>query len=445
MIVRPFGLTGIALASLLLIAGGCSEPNQGTAVKNADSEPKTVSVPVDKPKREILRLRVGQPGQMQAFEHTPIYPKITGYVLKWHVDIGDRVDDGQVLAELYVPEMMKELKQKEETVNQVRKAFEVARGRVATAAAVVDEIKAGLLRAEANHERWRLEYDRIAKLAGTVIDAQTKVETWNQLQSAKAGEEEARAKIVTAGASWDEARAAQDKAAADIAVADADRQRMAALVDYAKLRAPFAGVVTRRNINTGDFVQPPTAGKGEPLYIVERQDMMRIFVAVPETDAAWVRPGLKGKVSVQALQGQEFAGEVARTSRSLDPTTRTLLAEIDLPNSQDRLRSGMYAYATIAAEQEGLTLPASAVVTQGEVTQGYQSFCFIEKEGKAQRVVIELGVRQGSRVQVLRKQLKAATASEPAVWQEFSGEERVVQENASSLADGQAVNVAVKQ
>jgi len=381
---------------------------------------------------------------MQAFEQTPIYPKISGYVLKWHVDIGDHVESGQVLAELYVPEMVKELKQKEETVNQVRKAFEVAKGRVATAASIVDEVKAGLLRAKANHERWRREYDRISKLAGSVIDVQVKDETWNQLQSAHAGEDEAKAKITTAGAGWEEAKAAQDKARADIAVAEADRDRFAALVDYAKLPAPFAGVITRRNINTGDFVQPPTAGKGEPLYVVERQDLMRIFVAVPETDAAWVRKGLKAKVNVQALQGQELIGEVVRTSRSLDPTTRTLLTEIDLPNTQGRLQSGMYVYATIMAEHEGFTLPSSTVITQGDVTQGYQSFCFIEKDGKARRLNIELGIRQGSRIQVLRKQLTAATASEPAVWQEFSGEENVVQENVGSLADGKTLSVAEK-
>jgi HlyD family secretion protein len=432
------------LASLFLAAEGCSRANKNSTVNQSPTEVKTPTVTLDKPKHETLRQTVRQPGHMQAFEQTPIYPKISGYVLKWHVDIGDHVEAGQVLAELYVPEMVKELKQKEETVNQFRKAYEVAKGRVATAASIVDEVKAGLLRAKANHELWRRQYERISKLAGSVIDVQVKDETWSQFQSAHAGEEEAKAKITTAGASWEEAKAAQDKARADIAVAEADRERLAALVDYAKLPAPFAGVITRRNINTGDFVQPPTGGKGEPLYVVERQDLMRIFVAVPETDAAWVRKGLKATVYVQALQGQEFSAEVVRTSRSLDATTRTLLTEIDLPNTQGRLQSGMYANATITAEHEGFTLSTSAVITQGDVTQGYQSFCFIEQDGKAHRVVIELGIRQGSRVQVLRKQLTAATGSEPAVWQEFSGEEKVVQENVGSLADGQAISVVEK-
>src|SRR5262249_13689526 len=203
-------------------------------------------------------------------------------------------------------------------------------------------------------------------------------ETWYQFQAAEAGQEEARAKIEIARATWEQAKAEQNKAEADVAVAEADRQSYAALVDYARLTAPYPGVVTRRDINTGDFVQPPAAGKGEPLYVVQRRDVMRVFVEVPEPDAPWVHKGSAARVRVQALQWQEFSGKVDRTSYALDRTTRTLLAEVDLPNSQDRLRPGMYAFATITAESPNvLSLPDSAVLTQGDVTQGYQSFCFL--------------------------------------------------------------------
>src|SRR5207249_1574122 len=107
-------------------------------------------------------------------------------------------------------------------------------------------------------------------------------------------------------------------------------------------------------------------------------------------------------------------------------------------------RPGMYAYATITAQKDGLTLPTSAVITQGDMTQGYQSYCFVEKDGQVHRMVIELGVRQGPRVQVLRKQAKAATPGESAVWEEFTGEENIVQEGVGSLADGQVVTVRQK-
>jgi RND family efflux transporter MFP subunit len=439
-----FFLLSVAYAAGSLAIVGCGQGNRTSAANEAVAETKTPTVIVDKPKRETLRQTVSQPGQIQAFEHTPIYPKITGYVLKWEVDIGDRVKEGQLLAELYVPELVEELKQKKQVVNQTQKAFEVAKERSVMAAKVVDEVQAGVRRADAYHQFWQGQYDRFAKLSAAVIDQQTKDETWNQLQSAKAGLEEAKAKVDTAKASWEQIKAEQEKVMADISVAEADRDRVAALVDYTKMTSPFNGVVTRRNINTRDFVQPPNAGKAEPLYVVERQDVVRIFVWVPEADAAWVRKGSKARIKVQALQGQEFEGEVARTAHSLDAMNRTLLTEIDLPNKQDQLRPGMYTYATITAQNDGWTLPTSAVITQGDMTQGYQSFCFIEREGKVYRQVIELGVRQGPRVQVLRKLARAATASEPAVWEEFSGSESIVQDGVGSLQDGQFVTTQSK-
>jgi HlyD family secretion protein len=199
-------------------------------------------------------------------------------------------------------------------------------------------------------------------------------------------------------------------------------------------------VVTRRNINTDDFVQPPTAGKGEPLYVVERRDVMRVFVPVPETDAPWVGKGAQARVRVQALVGQEFNGKVARTSYSLDRTVRTLLAEIDLPNPDDRLRPNMYAYASITMEQPNvLTLPASAVVIQGDVTKGYDSYCFLVEEGKLRRTLVQTGTRVSGRVEVLKRQEKTGGAGR---WLDFSGEELVVQENVASLSDGRTVTVS---
>src|SRR5262249_21966960 len=160
---------------------------------------------------------------------------------------------------------------------------------------------------------------------------------------------------------------------------------------YTKLTAPYDGVVTRRHINTGDFVQPATGAKGEPLYVVERRDPVRVFVEVPEADAGWVGKGAQARVRVPVLQGPGLAGEVARTSYALDGTARTLVAEIDLPNPNDRLRPGMYASASITAEHpDALTLPAAAVLTQGDVTQGYQSFCFLVDDGKVRRTPVQL-------------------------------------------------------
>jgi multidrug efflux pump subunit AcrA (membrane-fusion protein) len=131
---------------------------------------------------------------------------------------------------------------------------------------------------------------------------------------------------------------------------------------------------------------------------------------------------------------------VARTSYSLDRTAHTLLAEIDLPNPDDRLRPNMYAYGSITMEQpNALTLPASAVVIQGDVTKGYDSYCFLVDEGKLRRTLVQTGTRASGRVEVLKKQEKT---DETVHWVDVSGEELVVQENVASLSDGQAITVS---
>jgi RND family efflux transporter MFP subunit len=223
-------------------------------------------------------------------------------------------------------------------------------------------------------------------------------------------------------------------------VANKNHEHVKTLMRYTILRAPYDGVVTRRNINTDDFVQPPTGGKGEPLYVVERRDIMRIFVPVREADAPWVRKDAAARVRVDALPGQEFVGQVARTSYSLDRTSHTLLAEIDLENPNDLLRPNMYAYASIALEQpNAMTLPASAVVTQGDVTKGYESYCLLVEQDKLRRTLVQTGTRAAGRVEVLKKQEKTAGT---ARWVDFSGEELIVLENSASLSDGQAVTIS---
>ena len=431
-------LTTTVVVVVLLAGSGCSKTGKESA-----SEPTAVKVTVVKPKLAAIRREVRQPGYIEAWEQAAIFPKIPGYVEKWHVDIGDKVEQGKVLADLYVPEMVEEVKQKAAAVKQAKESFEVAKARVLTATALVGEVQAGLLRAQANHRRWQLEYERISKLTG-VIDKQIKEETQNQLESATAGWKEAQKKVESAQASLKESEAQKNKAHADIAVAEADHKRVAALLSYATIKAPFQGVVTRRSINTGDFVQPPTASKGESLFVVQSRDVMRIFVEVPETDASWVAKGAKANVTIQALRGQVFPGEVARTSYALDRAARTLLAEIDLHNPKDVLRPGMYAVATISAESpKVLTIPAAAVVTQGDVTQGYQNYCYVVENDKARRTFLEVGIRDNKRVQVLKK--KTHDANKKEQWVDPSGQERIILGDLSSLTDGKAVEVSEKK
>jgi RND family efflux transporter MFP subunit len=247
------------------------------------------------------------------------------------------------------------------------------------------------------------------------------------------------------------ARADVEVKEAALEVAKKDRDQVKALLAYATLTAPYKGVVTRRNINRGDFVQPATAGQGAPLFVVQRTDLMRVFVTVPEGDADWVKPAAKGQaateavIHVEALRGKEFSGPVVRTSWSLDPKERTLLAEIDLPNpngedSSGELRPGMYVHATLKGVRAAAwTLPVSAVVIKRDQTVGDQTFCYmLGEDGKAVKTPLKAGARDAQRVEALAKQTK-----EDGPWQAVTGQETVV-EDPSKLTQEQAPSPAAK-
>ncbi|HUY35675.1 MAG TPA: efflux RND transporter periplasmic adaptor subunit [Pirellulales bacterium] len=425
-----------AWAVLLAGFAGCEKPSPTSLEAK-----KATEITVVCPQHSSLQWTVRQPAYIEAFEETPIVPKIAGYVKKWHMDIGDHVKKGEVLAELWVPDLVADLNQKKTEVEQSRKMLEVAECHLASVAASVEEARAGLGRAQANCKFWQAQFERISSLDRTVIDQQVKEETRNQLQSAEAGMKEAEAKVTRSEADRKESEAVRNKSRVDIAVAEAAREKMRTLVDYATLTAPYDGVVTRRHINTGDFVQPPSAAQNDPLYVVQRRDLMRVFAEVPETDAVWVQDGDPVKIHIPVIKDRDFAGTVKRTSYSLRRQSRTLLAEIDIPNPADFLRPGMYAYAAIEVERRDvLSLPTAAVATQGEVNEGYQNFCFVVENGKVRRTLVEVGAHDERRVEVLKKQVQGT-------WRDFTGEEDVVEGEISSLADGQKVHISadVKQ
>jgi len=409
----------VITATLLVVAGGCYQASKGSPQQKNEASPESErressqSGTVINPKRMTLQWTCQGPGYIQAYEQTPMFAKIAGYVEKWHADIGDHVSRGKILAELRIPELDVELKQKEALVTQAKAELRLAQETVAAA--------------EAEYRRMKSQHERLARIgqSGT-IDKE-------QVEEAKLGFEASTARR-------DMAQADVEVKAARLEVAKQNRDQVETLRGYKKLMAPFDGVVTRRNINTDDFVQPPTAGKGEPLYVVERRDTVRVFVPVAETDAPWVGKGADARVRVQALAGQEFQGKVARTSYSLDRASRTLLAEIDLPNANDRLRPNMYAFAVINLEQPNtLTLPDSAVVTQGDVTKGFEAFCFVVEEGKLRRTLVQIGIRAGGRIQVLKKLVPAAGTLR---WVDFTGDELIVQDNGPSLSEGQTVTTS---
>lgn len=447
----------LAPLTLVLAALGCGQGPAAPSNGRPDAEDqrsRVAEVRVVRPEGRTVRRVVEQPGRVQADEETHLHAKLAGYVRRLHADIGQRVkgprfdpsgkeiEPGEVLAEIAIPETEEEAKQKQALVRQAgaeeeqaRKALAAEEANVAVAEAMVTEAKAGLARAQAMYDRWQSEDRRMAGLtARGVIDAQAREEVQNQFRAAGAAREEARSRVVTAEAQVRKAQADRGKADADVKaalarkeVAQAEARRLQALLSYTKIRAPYNGVVTRRRVNTGDFLQPN--GRDCWLFTVARLDPVRAVIEVPEADAALVKKKAKVELAVQALRGPQPSGEVMRTSWALESAARTLRAEIDLPNPDHRLRPGMYLSARITVEVPARwALPASAVVVQGD-----QAFAYRVEKGKVVRTPLRVGLRDGRSVEVLQLR-RGATAP----WEDITGKEEFVQETAG-LSDGQAV------
>jgi HlyD family secretion protein len=436
----------VALALGLSIAAGCAPAPAPKA------PPAPAQVTVVHAVRGTAHHAVEQPGEIEAFYQAPLFARVSGYVLKVNKDIGDRVQEGDVLAELSVPELDEDLRQKEAAAaeaeagaEQARQALAAADAAVASAAALVKEAEAGRKRADANLEHWQGQYKRLQDLfKGQQLNEQQLDEAKYEAKAAEGAKEEVEAKVVASEAARKEAEAKRDKAAADlraaqahVQVAQAARRGAAAWADYARIKAPFAGVVTYRGVDPGRLPAVAAGPSGAPLFVVAMTDPVRLFIDVPEADAALVAAGTPAAVRVPALGGQEFAGKAARTAWALDPKTRTLRAEIDLSNADGRLRPGMYCHAVVTASHENVwTLPASAVATQGDKT-----FAFRVEDGKAVRTPLKTGFRDAKAVEVVQKQSKAPAAGEKEAWEDVTGAEDFIRDGVSALTDGQAVAV----
>ena len=418
------------------LAAGCERPSEGNLSPGARAAPALARVEVVRPERQTVRRPVAEPGQLLAYETTAIHAKIPGYVKQWTVNIGAEVKKGQVLAELLAPEMEAELRQKRAAVEQAiatraqtEAAVEVAQANVAGADAKLAEAQAGIKRVEADLARWQAEYSRVEQLfqaraqTGSLLD-----ETRNKLRSSEASREEVRAQVKTAEVAVTQSRAALAQARSDVVaaasaieVAREDAGRVEALLGYTRIEAPFDGIIAARNVDTGQLTRP--GSDSDPLFIVDRSDIVTVAIDVPETFATEVNPGDRATIELQAMKGKTVAGTVTRTAWALDSKTRTLRVEIDIPNPGGKLRPGLYAYATVIAEEhpDVMTVPSSALVREKD-----KAFCVIVIAGKAVRRPIEVGLSDVTRTEVVSG---------------LDGSEKVVKAFAAALADGQPVEL----
>jgi RND family efflux transporter MFP subunit len=250
--------------------------------------------------------------------------------------------------------------------------------------------------------------------------------------------EEARLGFEASKAGLTKAEADVKASEARLQVAQKAHDYTQTLLQYTKIRAPFDGVVTQRTLNEGDFVQPIAGRKGDALFVIEQVDPVRVYIDVPEMEAVWLRDGDEASVRSQSLPGQEFRGTVTRTSRSLNPSTRTLHTEVDLPNPKETLLPGLYVDVTITVEHRNVwTLPTSTVVMKED-----ESFCYRLESGKAVRTPIQVGLRGDKLVEVLKKQTMSASSTSGGAWEDFTGAEEIILGDVGALKDGQPVSAS---
>ena len=345
--------------ALLLAMPLLAPPGSAPAAQDVPEVAVIRAVPATAPRVVVL------PGSFEPFEDARLYAKVTGYLSEVRVDIGDRVKARSVLAQMHLPEMDAE---------------------VGRAEADLASARAELRRAEA-----------AARLAGI---------THRRLSDLKAHEPQAvtQQDVDVAAAEAEVARAGAEGAAAAIEVAKAKLAHLEAMLSYARIRAPFDGVIVRRFVDPGALVVAGSDG-GEPILEVASTDRLRLILSIPEALVPTVHPGVDAVVTVDALPGRQFRGSISRIAGALALDTRNMRAEIDIGSEDGLLRPGMYASVRLLLEHGGsiYSLPASAIQRDGA-----DAFVWIVRDGRIAREDVEVVENDAGRA-IVRAQFAAGT------------------------------------
>lgn len=287
---------------------------------------------------------IALPGSLQGYVQSPIYARAAGYVKRWHKDIGSRVTKGEVLAELETPE--------------------------------IDELYA------------QAQADRQQAAASLDVAKSTEVR-WVAL----------RAKDAVSQQEVDERRSASTQAQARLASTEANVQRLNQLLNFKRLLAPTDGVITRRNVDTGDLVDAgASGGVARALFVVTQTDPLRLYVNVPQTYAQQVKTGQTVAVTQAELRGQKFEGKVARTAASIDALSRSMQVEIALPNKDGVLLPGAFVQVDLPlVAKPGIAIPNNALIIRGDGIK----VAVIDAERRVHMQAVTLGRNYGERVEIL--------------------------------------------
>ncbi|MGA2415446.1 MAG: efflux RND transporter periplasmic adaptor subunit [Candidatus Sulfotelmatobacter sp.] len=369
---RALMMVGVALL-VLLLAGGLTLLGRLSHDRALAKETERETVPtvaVVYPLREKPDEELVLPGSLLAYEESPIYARTSGYLLRWYKDMGSRVTKGELLAKIDTPEVDQEL-------NQTRAARQ--------------QIVAQLELAKISAERW---------------------ENLRKTDSVSAQEA-------------DQQESGYKQAQANLASADANVRRLEQMEGFKDVYAPFSGVLTRRNVDPGALINAGAGAAGRELFDLARVDPLRVYTSVPQAYAPYIRVGAKTTVTLQEFPGQKFMATVARTAEAIDPGTRTLLTEVDVPNKDGRLLPGSFGevHFAVGSDVNKVTVPVNAMLFRAEGPQ----LAVVGTDNKVQLRPINIGRDYGATLEILGG---------------VSPLDRIVINPPDSLEQGQEVKVA---
>lgn len=382
---------------------------------------------------------INLPGTVEAILETPVYARTNGYVKTRLADIGDRVSAGALLATIETPEVENSLEEADAQIlvtkaneAQSRANQERARADLNRVIAELSQAKASLIERDADEKlaastyaRWKQLGDDGAVSMQEVDERETRLKTSAAArQAAKDKVEAENSNVVAARARLQAELANVNVSKAGVQAAQARARRTGTEKSFQNVSAPFAGVITERNVESGMLITSGSEDSKTPLYRIARVDTVKVFVDVPQYASPAVAAGQSVAVSFKEIPGQIFTGKVARTSVALDATARTLRTEIHIPNNKLALAPGMYADVQFEIPRTAPTLivPANALVLRAEGPQ----VIVLNSDNKVHFKPVTLGHDLGKQVEITAGLVSG---------------EKIVVNPADTLKDGGAVDI----
>ncbi len=410
----PLSRKCIALLFLTTVISGCAE-QQPSAERQEQQESipvKTVSAVETNVQRTTT-----QPATVHPFYRAEVRAKVSGYVGEVKADIGDIVDAGATLAVIDVPEMHKQheiiearITQYESEEVRAEARVELAQANVRSAEARLDQAKSEMNRADASLAAMEAEFNRTADLVQRQsLESRMLDEVRKKRDSERANKEATASAIKSADADVAVAQARLTSAQADLkavqaetAIARRQLEEVDVLMDYATLKAPFAGLVTQRHVDPGDLVRETSeVGNGQPLFVVSQVETVRVHIPVPEVDAALVSRGDAITLRFPSFPAEEpMTAQVTRLAGDLDPSTRTMLVEAEIQNPDRKLIPGMFGEASISLSTKvaATMLPARAV----RFSESGEAYVYIVDDDSTVSVApVKTGMDDGHSIQIL--------------------------------------------